>query len=168
MKTSQRIVLFCGLLLMLTALAASAAPFVSPKGYSFTPAPGWQVSRDYPKTDIAVLGPVYGKFRPNLNVTITQAEPGETLEEGQKAIAHIYPRIFTGFQMISSTIVKGHPDTLNVTCRCRQIGQMLRMRQMVVLKANHVYTFTCIAPEAAHARYEAEFAQMLNSVKWSK
>jgi hypothetical protein len=149
------------------ALGASAAPFVSSKGYSLTPVPGWQVSEKNPNTDVVVLGPVYGKFRPNLNVTIVQAKPGETLKDGQKEVAAIYPRMFTDFKMISSVIVPGNPETLNVTCRCRQVGQVLRIRQMVVLKANRVYTFTCTAPDAAYVRYDAAFTQMLHSVKWS-
>jgi hypothetical protein len=155
---------------LLTMQRAQAAPFVSSHGYSFTPAPGWRVNTSgMMHSDVIVLAPSEGAFTSNFSVLLSPALPGQTLEEGQQQIGMLYPKAFTDFKMLSSTIGNlGGVKALDLFGSYRQGTERLWMRQALVLREGKVYTFTCTSTVATHARYDAAFTKMLQSVHWSK
>jgi hypothetical protein len=155
---------------LLTAQSARAAPFVSSHGYSFTPAPGWRVDRGgMMHTDVIVFAPAIDKFSPNFNVLFSPAPAGQMLEVIQQQVATMYPRMFKGIKVISSTIGNlGGVKALDLFASYPAGTKTLRMRQAIVIYKGHVYTFTCTSPEATHVRYDDAFTHMLESVRWSK
>lgn len=159
--------LFVGLLMGHTA---QAAPFASPKGYSVAPAPQWTINHTgVMGTDVIIFTRAAGGFAPNLNVVITPAPPGQTLEQGRAQVAVMYPRLFTQFHMVKSGYESmGGVRALLVVGTYMHGPTPLSMRQDIVVQNGKVYTFTCTAPTAMQARYAPAFAQMLHSVRWSR
>ncbi len=151
-------------------LTAHAAPVVSAKGYSITPAAGWTLNHSgLMGTDVIVFTRAAGGFAPNLNVVITPAQPGQTLEQGRAQVALMYPRMFTQFHMVKT----GYEplDTARALLIAGTYTQGVNHRSMcqdIVLENGKVYTFTCTSPVAMQARYAPAFAQMLHSVRWSR
>lgn len=156
--------------LMLAMGAALAGPFVSSKGYALTPPAGWRVDKSgMMGTDVVVIAPTVGGFAPNLNVVITPAPPGQTLDAAPKQIAAMYPRVFSDYKSMSQSFgTLGGVRTLRVMGTYTRAGRRLRMRQVIALKNGSAYTFTCTEPEAVHAKLDPAFDKMLASIRWTK
>lgn len=150
--------------------AAEAAPFVSSKGYSLTPPAGWRVDKSgMMGTDVLVIASPVGGFAPNLNVVITPAPPGQTLDDARKQIATMYPRAFAGYKSLAQSFgTQGGVRTLRLMGTYTRQGRLLRMRQIIALKNGSAYTFTCTEPEAVHAKLDPAFDKMLQSIRWKK
>jgi len=155
---------------LLMGHTVQAAPFVSAKRYSITPAPQWIVNHSgMMGADVIILTRAAGGFAPNLNVVITPAQPGQTLEQGKAQLSAMYPRVFAQYKMVKSGYaILGGVRALLVAGTYSQGINHLSMRQDIVLQNGKVYTFTCTSPAALQARYAPAFAQMLRSVRWSR
>ncbi len=90
-----RLFLLIALACLLTVPSVQAAPFVSPNGYSITPAAQWTVKHgDMTRTDVTILTHAANKLIPNLNVIVAPTHSGQTLEQLQQQITTIYPHVF--------------------------------------------------------------------------
>ncbi len=165
-----RLLILAFLACLVTMPHAHAAPFASPNGYAVTPAPGWSVNHTgIMGTDVIVFTRAAGGFAPNLNVVITPAQPGQTLEQGRAQVAQMYPRMFTQFHMVKTGYEPlGSVRALLIAGTYTQGVNHLSMRQDIVLQNGKVYTFTCTSPVAMQARCAPAFTQMLHSVRWSR
>lgn len=165
-----RLFLLIALACLVTLPSAQAAPFVSPNGYSVTPAPQWQVNHSgVMGMDVFIYTRPTDGFAPNLNAVIGPTKPGETLEQAQGQIAAMYPRMFTQFHMIKTGYeTVGDARALFIIATHLQGMNHLSLRQDFVLRNGKVYTFTCTALTTQQARYAPAFTQMLHSVRWSR
>ncbi len=162
---------FLALLVCLgTAHTVQAAPFVSPHGYSITPAPGWAVNKSgMMGADVIIYTRAVGGFAPNLDVVITPTKLGQTLEQAQAEVTKGYSELLpqgklvrTGYETVDN--VRG----LVVVGTYLQGVQRLAGYEVIVIKHGKAYTFVGVVPEALQARYAPAFAQMLRSVRWSR
>ncbi len=170
MKRSIKSFSLCFAMTLLAITMVSAAPFVSPNGYSLTPAAGWRLVRNgFPGADVVVLGLAYGRFKPNLNVVVTFAKPGETLQHTQRQIRPDYPHMFNRFKLLSceTSTLHGLP-VLNVLGVYQQGTHWQRIRQFCFERGHRSYWFTCTGPEPSPASYEEAFTQMLHTIRWNK
>ncbi len=154
---------------LVTVHSVQAAPFVSPNGYSITPAPGWTAKRgSIQKMDVILMPQPATSASPYLYVVVAPAKPRETLEQARaQAVsfyAHMSPKIKlvnTGYETVGNVRALRFMETYSLG------GRRMSLRQETVIKNGKVYAFTCFTPFGQKARYAPAFTQMLHSVRWS-
>ncbi len=153
----------------LTVAAVSAAPFVSPHGYSVTPPPGWQINPSHVGDDVVIdyKKNVATDGTPNLRVDITPMGGAATLEALKPAVISGYTKRFPGLVVKSQTFSSlGGVRDLNLVFTEPKNGILMYLHQIYVLKNGSAYIFTAVYPERSRAKYDAPVAQMLASVRW--
>lgn len=150
--------------------AAQAAPFVSAKGYSITPAPGWIAKHgSIKKMDVFLMPQPSSSASPYLYVVVVSAKPGETLEQARTQAVNFYPHMSPKIELVNTGYeTVGNARSLRLVETYPLGGQQFLLRQNIVLKGGKGYAFTCFAPTALQAKYAPAFDQMLRSVRWSR
>ena len=135
------------LVLLLIAAPATAAPFTSSKGYSITPPKGWTANRSGTMgTDAMFIAKPKNGVTANINVVVTKAAPGDTIQAARAQINQTYPRLFNQFKWIArgNTTVDGAPALFNtVNYSIGTPPHRMWAHQIVALKNGMLYSFTC-------------------------
>jgi len=169
-KTLQAVCFsFC---LWLTAALASAAPFVSPHGYSFSPPSGWKVDRSHSDGEDVSLFALQGSaalvLAPAFSVKFTPASSDITLDDLKQPLADGYRKSFSQIKILSETYTTvGGLRALSIVFTHPKDGSLIHDRQSIVLKNHFFYFFTAVCPDKVHAKYDPIFAKMLSSVHWN-
>lgn len=147
-------------------------PFASSNGYQITPPAGWQVDTSGigVNADVAFIGPTGDNSPPSINVVVLTAAPNATLETAQSEINDSLPRIMTGYKQVSQgyTTIGGVQAFDNTfTYISGTPPEVSRLHQVIVLKNNRVYTFTCGALDSYYPDYDGAFNAALESVRWT-
>ena len=161
---------FC---LCFVGASVSAAPFVSPRGYSITPPTAWHLdSSGSSGNDVVIFADKNsdsppGTPAPNFGVRIGPQGKVKTLDIAKRGMIPAYRKGYPNVVLVSQTYssVGGKPD-LDTTFLIGSPGGLTRIRQVLVLKEKLVYFFTSACPDKVHAKYDPIFAQMLASVRW--
>lgn len=162
---------FLALLVCLGAAhTVQAAPFVSPNGYSITPAPQWQVNHNsMTRADVSIFTRATKQVTPILRVMISPVQQGQTLEQIQGQITTGYSHILKQFKIVGMRY-----ETVNNVRALHVDGthlvgmQLLALHQDMVLKSGKLFIFTYGTPISMQTQYAPAFAQMLRSVRWSR
>ncbi len=155
---------------LLTLHNALAAPFVSPIGYSITPAPQWVINHNASRTeDVFINMQAVDGSTAILCVSVAPAKPGDTLEQMQKNTIPVSPYSPMQFNIIKTCYEKvGNVRALLVVGTYLDGTKHVSFRDDTVLKNGKMYTFDCTSPTVTQARYAPAFDQMLHSVRWSR
>lgn len=171
-RSSAIILLLSTALILATAIASLAKPYVSSKGYQITPAQGWVVdSSGAYGTDLLVHANPSDGFAPNLNVLAQPLPAGATLKTMRDMGNTQMRQMLTGYKQISQGYTSIDGLRALKTVATHTFGtppRSLFMRQMVAIKGDTVYTFTCTALGSNHTKYDTAFSAMLKSIKWKK
>ncbi len=159
---------FCACLL---AALASAAPFVSPHGYTLTPPAGWQVDHtSMPDNDVTIFagtGSPGDILRAIFGIKIVPSSSSLTLESFKPLMARELHESFPRATIVSQTYSSvGGVRALDTTFTHSKNGGLVRDRQLVVLKNRSVYFFSAVCTDKLHTKYDPLFAQMVSSVRW--
>lgn len=149
------------------------SPFVSSAGYQMTPPLNWQVdtSGRGVNADVFFIGPSADNSPPSINVIVLAATPGETLQSAQTQINDLMPRIMTDYKLVDQgyTTLGGVQAFYNTsTSTSGTPAQVSRLHQVVALKNNRAYTFTCGSLDSDFANYDGAFKAALDSVRWTQ
>lgn len=150
----------------LAILPAQAQTITSPKGYSVTPAKGWQVKPGFMGADTFIFAKPVAKFAPNLNVVVTATAPGDSIEKFPQQEAAMYPRMFANYHAVSGRFVSLHGRKGYESVATYTIGtpeRKLRLRQDCVIVGSQAFIVTCTAPDDSFAHYAPAFDAMVRS-----
>lgn len=159
-------------LTLLLAIAATATPFSSPRGYTMTPPAGWQMEKSgVLGTDVIFHAPPWHGFSAMLNAVVDKAPPGATLDNALTHMNAVYPRIFKGYKRLEQGRVTLDGVKAFVTIANYKAGtplRLLRMQQIAALKNGQIYIFTCTCLAADYPHFRATFSAALKSIHWTK
>ncbi len=153
--------------ILLTAALASAAPYVSPRGYSLNIPPGWRVAPNPLPGRIRIEYKQSGSVAAAFGVDVGPQTGDLTLEAAVPGAIAEYKRRFSKVTIKSQTFssLGGEKDFDIVAIAVLQ-GHSVCLRQVGVLKNNSLYVFTAGCREKDQAKFDPTFAQILASVRW--
>ena len=167
LKTLQSICLSLGLCFASTL--ASAAQFVSPRGYSFSVPPGWKAVSGHSSNDVIFR---YTKSAatdgtPTFGVKSIPMPAPTTLEAVKPAVIADYNKRFSHVVILSQTYSSlGGVRDLDLVSTNVMGGLPLRLHQVCVLRNGYVYIFSAAYLNKTRTKYDPIVAQMLASVHW--
>jgi hypothetical protein len=147
------------------ALAASAGTFGG-KEFSLMIPKGWSTRPGFDKAEVLVASPQNGA---NLNVVVSPAQEGLTLEEGARALT-IGPKGESKFKTYGKAFTKLDGVTalaIEYAYNSPNYGQ-LRIRQVLAIRNNKTVVVTCMTKAAAWQRMWPAFKGMIASFRWKK
>lgn len=154
-------------LLALACMASSvaAAPF---KGscYKLEVPRGWMARPSFSSAEVLIMGPVTGA---NINVVVTGAQPGQTLESGARETAAGLRRL-QGYKSLSHKfiMVAGARALVDEYTYDSPYNGRLRVRQVMALRGRRVIAVTCLSKESTWQRAWPAFKACLGSLRWTK
>jgi hypothetical protein len=164
-----------------TAMALAAAspptPYKSDLGYTITPAKGWTVAYSGANGyDVFIYGPEPKRgFRAKLYVVVKPMFPPynykELLPEIQNQMRSGYKNEFTNFHLIKDgfgTAVSTPTYELTGTYDLGDPPSRIKMHHVYVVRAGHMYTFSCMAQEGEFPKYKSAFDTMIKSIQWTR
>lgn len=145
--------------------------------FQITPVAGWQVARDDlappGESPLVLTAPLKDDYAASLNLVVAPLLEEPTLRELSATLIKAYPKIFSGFTLISQgkTTLNGLPATfITATHRTLSPGiispHKLRMYQVLAIRDQQLFAFTCNALDSNYTEYEPDFQFLLNSVRW--
>ncbi len=153
----------------LLAALASAAPFVSPSGYSLTLPPGWKAAPGHSFNDVIFK---YAKSAatdgtPTFGVKTSPLPASTTLEAVKPALIADYNKRFSHVVILSQSYSSlGGIRDLDLVSTNVMRSLPLRLHQICVLRNGYVYIFSAAYLDRTHAKYDPMVAQILASVHW--
>ncbi len=166
------------LAVLVTAVAALAAPYVSPKGFQVTPPAGWhRLNTGGLGAEAIFTAPPSHQFTANVNLVTTPAPPSAAVSPSalfpqlQAQINTAYPRQFGHYQRLSEgmTKVAGAPAMqLVATYQMGTPAHTVQVHQVYALRSGQFHIFTLTSLPADFARNNAAFGAMLRTVHWTK
>ena len=165
--TRASVFLACVLLNLLAQ--AGATPFHDAElGFSFQPPSGWK-KRAVAGARVAYLAPEQiGGHTPNLNLVVTTSPTPITAQAIQEGLAGIRAGIpdMRNYSEKQVRVAGATAYLLSYDGTAR--GQSLHAEQLVLVKANRVYTLTGGAPSSLGGRYSPIFQKVFRSVRFTK
>ncbi|MBI4918961.1 DcrB-related protein [archaeon] len=103
-------------------------------------------------------------FVENLNVYVSQAQPGLTLDDYVTAGLEQLKQVLPGFKMreVKETTFSGNPAR-ELSYESNSEGASLRLFQLLVMKNNKIFTVTFVAEQAKYDAYSSQLKNILNS-----
>lgn len=172
----KKLALLLSLCAVLAAGAASAAPFVSPHGYSMSVPAGWHIkSPSMPGDDAdiaanqqAAVGrqrttPIFQVQFRSMDSRVTSASLGAINQSALSVVRQSFPD-FKVLSQTSSTL--NGVRALDCVFTAMSNAVPLRFHEVLVVKNKGAYAFTSICPSQIYPKYTAAYTQMLSSVQW--
>lgn len=153
-----------------SASATWAARITGPSGYSLDAAAGWKVkSTPGGLPELFVMGSPVAGFTPNLNVVVIKAPVGVTLDQIAAVTPKTLKSVSTNWKPLATgntTLGGKRAAFLEYTAEMGTPKRVLWFRQVIVITAGKVCTFTCTALPGRRAASAKAFGAMMKSVRW--
>lgn len=172
LRTVWRFFLLFTLAACLLSGRASAAPFVSPGGYSLALPAGWRAAPNRIKGEDAAFylpqpGSAPGTMMPNMNIRILPGACKMTLAAMKLYVNANKKTLYSGMHLVSQTdSFLGGVRDVDIVLIDPQHGEPIHVHQIFALKSNSLYIISLGYSEDQHAQYEPVILQMLASFRW--
>ncbi|MEO7718772.1 MAG: hypothetical protein ABIY70_21450 [Capsulimonas sp.] len=168
-----RVAALCAVVSIFAATAASAAPFVSVKGFSLDPPAHWKLKDT--KGDLGSVWTQPGSPKPATLSVISRRVVGlpegeDALSRGMEILVTTYQNSLPGYKLITRGVTTlGGERAIFLAATESGVGGkgLVKLRQVITVHNNLIYVVTCGAPSPSFAKFRPVFDHALESFSFA-